>query len=104
MTTTPTTRRLAPSSTLALAGFTRDSLPGRIVYRDGALDDVRDELERVGAQGAVLIRAEHDDQVADHAHRAVPDPLLVVWDDIRQHVPRELAERATPAAIDKHVD
>src|ERR1700722_554857 len=104
MTTTPTTRRLAPSSTLALAGFTRDSLPGRIVYRDGALDDVRDELELSGAQRVMLIVAEYDDQLAEQAHRAVADRLLVVWDEIRQHVPRELAERATTAAIDKHVD
>ncbi|MCW2626652.1 MAG: hypothetical protein JWR48_3374, partial [Mycobacterium sp.] len=37
----------APSPTLALFSFTRDTLPGRIVFREGALNDVRDELERL---------------------------------------------------------
>src|ERR1700722_14441845 len=104
MTTTPTTRRLAPSSTIALAGFTRDSVPGRIVYRDGALDDVRDELERIGAQRVMLIVADYDDHLAEQAQHAVADRLHVVWDEVRQHVPRELAARATAAATDNHVD
>jgi maleylacetate reductase len=94
----------APSPTLALAGFTRDTLPGRIVFRDGALDDVGDELERLGAQRAMLIVAEYDNHLIERAQSAVADRLHLVWDEIRQHVPRQLAERATAAATDKHVD
>src|ERR1700692_722890 len=94
----------APVSTLALADFTRDTLPGRIVFGDGTLDDVRDELERIGAQRVMLIVADDDGHLAEQAQLAVADRLLVVWDEVRQHVPRELAERATAAATDKHVD
>ena len=68
------------------------------MFRDGALDDVRDELERLGAQRAMLIVAEHDDHLIERAQSAVADRLHLVWDEIRQHVPQELAERATAAA------
>ena len=88
----------APSPTLALFSFTRDTLPGRIVFREGALSDVRDELQRLGARRVMLIVAEYDHHLAEQAQRAVADRLHVVWDEIRQHVPRELAERASAAA------
>ncbi|MCU1694208.1 MAG: Maleylacetate reductase [Mycobacterium sp.] len=94
----------APSSALAPAGFTRDTMPGRIVFRDGALGDVRDELERIGAQRVMLIVAECGGHVAEQAQLAVADRLHVVWSEVRQHVPRELAERATVAATEAGID
>jgi maleylacetate reductase len=94
----------APSPALELTAFTRNTLPGRIVFRDGAIDDVRDELERIGARRVMLIVADYDDRLAEQAQFAVGDRLHVVWDEIRQHVPRELAGRATAAATDMDVD
>ena len=84
--------------------FTRDTQPGRIVFREGAIDDVGAELARIDTTRAMLIAAEYDDRLTEHAQRAVGTRLQVVWDEVRQHVPRELAERATAAAIDKGVD
>jgi maleylacetate reductase len=94
----------ASSPTLALFSFTRDTLPGRIVFHEGALNDVRDELQRLGAQRVMLIVAEYDHHLAQQAQRAVADRLHMVWDEIRQHVPRELAERASTAATAKDID
>jgi maleylacetate reductase len=93
-----------PSPTRSLAGFTRDTRPGRIVFRDGALDDLRGELESLGAQRAMLIVTQHDHHLAERAQFALADLPHVMWDEIRQHVPVELAERAVGAAIDKHVN
>src|ERR1700751_4300831 len=94
----------APSPTLALASFARDTLPGRIVFRDGALDDVRDELARLDARRVMLIVAAYDNDWAQQAQLALADRLHVRWKEIRQHVPRRIAERATAMANDKHVD
>jgi len=93
-----------PSPSSMPASFTRETLPGRIVFRDGALEDLFTELDRLGAQRAMLIATDHDDHLAEQAARVMGDRLHLAWDEIRQHVPLELAARATSAATDKHVD
>lgn len=84
--------------------FTRDTLPGRIVFRDNALDDLGAELQRLAVRRAMLIVADYDNQLTDRAQRTLGSHRGVLWNEVRQHVPRELAARATAAAIDGHVD
>ncbi len=74
------------------------------MFRDGALDDVGDELEHLGAHHSMLIVSPHDNHMAERVQRAVGARQPVVWTDIGQHVSGELAERATAAAIDSRVD
>jgi maleylacetate reductase len=85
-------------------GFTRDALPGRIRFRDGGLEELGAELDRFGVQRAMLIGAQHDDHLVDRAAQAMGPRPHVVWDEIRQHVPAELAARATTAASAGNVD
>jgi maleylacetate reductase len=86
------------------AAFTRDGLPGRIVFGDGALAELGAELDRLGAQRVMLIGAPHDDQYLERAIHTMQPPPHVAWDEIRQHVPVELADRATAAANSGNVD
>lgn len=86
------------------AGFSRDTLPGRIVFGDAALDDLGDELDRLGVKAAMLIAPDYDDQLTGHTQRALGARLRVTWKEVRQHVPHELAQRAAAAATGNHVD
>jgi maleylacetate reductase len=93
-----------PGSTAAAAAavipapFARTSLPGRIVFGDGAVVRLADELEQHDLRQAMLITASQDPQLGEYGHKALQDRIRLHWDEVRQHVPRELAQRATSAA------
>src|SRR5580704_14901255 len=78
--------------------FARSSLPGRIVFGDGALGRLGDELGQHDLRGAMLIAADRDATLAGQGRDALGDLVRLSWGEVRQHVPRELAERATAAA------
>jgi maleylacetate reductase len=80
------------------APFARTSLPGRVVFADGAVTRLADELDQHDLHRAVLITASHDAQLGQHGQQALGDRVALHWDEVRQHVPRELAQRATSAA------
>jgi maleylacetate reductase len=46
----------------------------------------------------MLITARYDAQLGEQGHKALGDRVKLHWDEVRQHVPSELAERATSAA------
>jgi maleylacetate reductase len=98
MTSTTTSSATPPS------GFTRQSTSRRIVFRDGALSELGAELDRLGAYRVMLLAADYDTDLGEIAGRAVGSRLTLAWDEIRQHVPEELATRATGAASGRHVD
>jgi maleylacetate reductase len=89
-----------PANLAALmpAPFARTSLPGRVVFADGAVTRLGDELDQHGLHRAMLITAGHDAQLGEHGHQALGDRVTLHWDEVRQHVPLELAQRATSAA------
>jgi maleylacetate reductase len=78
--------------------FARTGLPGRIVFGDGALGRLGDELDQHGLRGAMLIAADNDARLAELGRDALGDLVRLSWGEVRQHVPRELAGRATAAA------
>lgn len=78
--------------------FTRNSLPGRIVFGGGAVSQLGSELGQRGLGRALLITASHDAQLAECGRAALGDRVALHWDEVRQHVPRDLASRATKAA------
>lgn len=92
------------ASTTSPAGFTRQTTDRRIVFRDGAIDELGAELDRLGAYRVMLLAADYDTDLGDIASRAVGSRLRLAWNEIRQHVPEELAIRATDAATGQHVD
>jgi maleylacetate reductase len=46
----------------------------------------------------MLITAGRDAQLGEYGHRALSSRVTVHWEEVRQHVPRELARRAAGAA------
>jgi maleylacetate reductase len=80
------------------APFARTSLPGRIVFGAGALARLADELDQRGLGRAMLIVSGRDGRLADEGTAVLGDRAGLRWDEVRQHVPRELADRAGVAA------
>jgi maleylacetate reductase len=79
--------------------FTHEGVPTRIVFGLGSRHTLADELDRLGLSQVVLIasgssRAEADALVGVLDHR-------LTWrvDDVRQHVPAELAAEVTADAL-----
>jgi maleylacetate reductase len=84
--------------------FARTALPGRIVFGDGALGRLGDELDQRDLRAAMLIAADYDARLAQRGRDALGERVRLSWGEVRQHVPRELADRATAAAIDAGID
>jgi maleylacetate reductase len=76
--------------------FTRQSLPGRIVFGVGSLDRLPEQIAELAASRPLLIT----DGVAapsDRLRSLLPD-AVGSWDEVRQHVPVELADRCAEFA------
>src|SRR5882757_7341877 len=80
------------------APFARTSLPGRIVFGDGATSRLVDELDQHDLRQVMLITAAGDAQLGEQGRKVLGDRVQLHWEEVRQHVPRELAQRATSAA------
>jgi maleylacetate reductase len=80
------------------APFARTSLPGRVVFGDGALARLAGELDQRGLTRAMLIVGSGDGQLADQGAAVLGDRVQRHWDEVRQHVPLELADRARAGA------
>lgn len=98
------TSTAVPGTAQMPAPFARTSLPGRIVFGDGALEQLAAELDQHDLRRAVLIAASYDTQLAERARNTLGERVQLEWNDVRQHVPRELAERATAASTAANVD
>jgi maleylacetate reductase len=86
------------------AAFARTSLPGRIVFGDGAVGLLAGELDQRDLRRAMLIVASHDAQLAERGRTVLGGRVHLHWDEVRQHVPLELAHRATKAATAAGID
>ena len=72
------------------AGFTADWLGQRVVFADGALDRLPAEVGALGAR-RVLFIAGLAGAAPARAAALLGDRLAARWDDVRQHVPADLA-------------
>ena len=84
--------------------FVYDALPGRVVFGNGSVERVPDEVERLGATRVLLIAdrsaAERADRLADRLGQMV----VARVDDVRVHVPVEHAEAARNRAREVAAD
>jgi maleylacetate reductase len=87
-----------PAAAVMPAAFNRTSLPGRIVFADGAATRLADELDRRDLHQAMLVTSSRDAQLGEYGHLALRHRVKAHWEEVQQHVPRELALRATGAA------
>ncbi|WP_257225769.1 maleylacetate reductase [Rhodococcus opacus] len=84
--------------------FTRTTLPGRIVFGDGALAQLAPELDGGSLRRAMLIVSARQPKLAVPGRSALGHRMALEWNEVRQHVPRNLAERATVAASTADTD
>lgn len=83
--------------------FEHTTLGQRVLFGSGkAAERLVAELDRLGATRPMIIAGEHEAElVRQVAERAQP---ALTWNDVVQHVPVELAERARDAAREADVD
>ncbi|MFJ4761492.1 iron-containing alcohol dehydrogenase [Kocuria marina] len=83
--------------------FEHTILGQRVLFGSGkAAEHLAAELDRLGATRPMIIAGEHEAElVRQVAERAQP---ALTWNDVVQHVPVELAERARDAAREADVD
>lgn len=84
--------------------FTYDQLPARILFGAGRLADVGAEVERLGGRRVMLISDGAAASPASVVSRQLGSRLAVAWNEVAQHVPVELAERARHAATEASID
>ncbi|HEY1282543.1 MAG TPA: maleylacetate reductase [Acidimicrobiales bacterium] len=84
--------------------FTYEALPGRVVFGIGAVGDVRAEVARLGIEHTFVIADAQAKAIGDDIVAALGPAVAVRWDEVAQHVPVELAERARAAAAEAGAD
>jgi maleylacetate reductase len=80
---------------------TYEPLPGRVVFGVGVLDRLGEELARLGANRALLVAST---RVADDLAERLGERHAATCSEIVQHVPVEVAERATKLAREVDAD
>jgi maleylacetate reductase len=80
---------------------TYEALPGRVVFGVGALDRLGEELARLGSRRVLLVASK---RVADDLAERLGDRHAATCSEIVQHVPVEVAERATTLAREVAAD
>lgn len=90
-------QELARDGTLVCVEFTYDALPGRVVFGAGARARVAHEVGRLGDR-IFLVHGESARPVAAELRARIGDAVVGSFGDVRQHVPRSLADHATDRA------
>ncbi|HEY0520566.1 MAG TPA: maleylacetate reductase [Ilumatobacteraceae bacterium] len=84
--------------------FEYDQLPARIVFGPGCLSAVGPEVERLGGVSVMLISDGAAQSFAEVIAAQLGSRLALRWNEVAQHVPVELAEKARAAATDATID
>ena len=84
-----------------LPSFTHDALPGRVVFGVGAVERLGEEVDRLGARRALALAGKRS---VDGLVERLGDRCAGAFTDVQQHVPEELAARATGAAGELEAD
>ena len=84
--------------------FTYDQFAARIVFGAGRLTEVGAEVERLGVQRVMLISDWATAAPAATITAQLATRLVLAWDEVAQHVPVELADRARAAATEANID
>jgi maleylacetate reductase len=84
--------------------FVHDTLPGRVVFGVGTVERVADEVAALGIERALLIAAGSSEPVGDRIADQLGDRYGRSFDDVRQHVPEDLAAAARSVAQATGID
>ncbi|HWM04521.1 MAG TPA: maleylacetate reductase [Actinophytocola sp.] len=86
-----------------MRSFTRNSLPGRVVFGSGAARTaLAGELESLGARRVLVLASERGEPLAREL--TAPLPVVEVFTGVREHVPGEVADAALAVAERSDVD
>lgn len=86
-----------------MTSFIHDTLGQRVILDSGrAAEHLAQELERLNVSSVMLIASEFEAALAARVTADVPVALR--WEEVRQHVPVDNAERARKAAAEANVD
>jgi maleylacetate reductase len=83
--------------------FDYESRPVRVIFGPGRIREVGPELDRLGIERVMLISDSHAPGGRELVTTLGPR-LALHWQEVIQHVPVELAERASNAARERAVD
>ncbi len=78
--------------------FIHDVPAARVVFANGAVTQVGDELQRLGCSRALLVAGGPEAQFADRIAADLGDRIVGRFSDVVMHVPVEIAERAVALA------
>lgn len=78
--------------------------PARVVFGPGRFAELPEEVDRFGASRVMAIAGEPEKVLLEQAVALLGDRHAVSWDEVRQHVPGDLAERAADHARTHDVD
>jgi maleylacetate reductase len=84
--------------------FTYDQVAARVVFGAGQLAEVGAEVERLGGRRVMLISDGAATAPAGTITAQLGSRLALAWNEVAQHVPVELAERARTAASHALID
>ena len=84
--------------------FVFTQLPAKMVFGIGSLHRVAQEADQLGGTNVMLVHDAVATLAADTVADQLGSRLAVRWDEVAQHVPVELAERARQKATEAAVD
>ncbi|MBA2312973.1 MAG: maleylacetate reductase [Actinobacteria bacterium] len=84
--------------------FTHETLPGRVLFGVGRVDEVPLEAERLGSRRILVITTPSLKNEADALRLALGERAVASWPDARPHVSRADADRARQTAREHQVD
>jgi maleylacetate reductase len=87
-----------------MRSFTFDALPGRVVFGNGSVGRVPEEVDRLGVAKVLVVTDPATKPVADDVIADLGDRFAGAFTDILLHVPAEAADRARQAAADAGAD
>jgi maleylacetate reductase len=84
--------------------FTYEALPVRVVFGPGSLEQLREEVERLGVKRALVLSTHGQRHLAESAAERLGPLAVGIHDGAVMHVPVEVAEAARQEAARLQVD
>jgi maleylacetate reductase len=85
--------------------FVYDALPGRVVFASGSSRTrLAEEVDRLGVHRLLLIATVQERPLAEELAAVLGDRVVGVFDEVRPHVPNEVAESARATASELRAD
>jgi maleylacetate reductase len=84
--------------------FVHEALPGRVVFGVGSVERVGDEVATLGLERVLLVVDEASKAVGDRIADDLGERYVGRLDEVRQHVPEELATSARLTAVEARAD